>query len=124
MFGSGKVKFQPVFIDDIAIAVNKMIIESLIGKHRFELVGPEIFTYQDFYNYLAVCLDCKRVLVPLPLWLIKIGVTILEKTPICPINREQLKVFEKDNVSSNKYKKFSDIGIEPQNISEKIKKIN
>jgi len=123
LFGSGKVKFQPVFIDDISIAVNKIIIESLIGKYTFELVGPEIFTYKEFYDYLAVCLHCKRVLVPIPLWFVKIVISILEKTPICPINREQLKLFERDNVSSNRYKKFSDLSIEPQNLSEKIKKI-
>jgi len=40
LFGSGKAKFQPVFIDDISIAVNKIIIESLKGKHTFEFVGP------------------------------------------------------------------------------------
>jgi len=62
-------------------------------------------------------------LVPIPLWLVKIGVSILEKTPICPINSEQLKLFERDNVYSNRHKKFSDLSIEPQNISEKIKKI-
>jgi len=123
LFGSGKSKFQPVFIDDIAIAVNKMIIESLMGKHTFELVGPGIFTYKEFYNFLAVCLNCKRTLVPLPFWFVKIGILILEKTPICPINSEQLKLFERDNVSSNRYKKFSDLSIEPQDIREKIKKI-
>jgi len=123
LFGRGKAKFQPVFIDDISIAVNKIIIESLIGKHTFELVGSEIFTYKEFYDYLAVCLHCKRVLVPIPLWFVKIVISILEKTPICPINREQLKLFERDNVSSNRYKKFSDLSIEPQNLSEKIKKI-
>ena len=94
-----------------------------MGKHTFELVGPEIFTYKDFYNYLSVCLDCKRFLVPVPFWIVKIGISILEKTLICPINSEQLKLFERDNVSSNRYKKFSDLSIEPQNISEKIKKI-
>jgi len=123
LFGSGKAKFQPVFIDDISIAVNKMIIESLMGKHIFELVGAETFTYKDFYNYLAFCLDCKRTLVPIPFWLVRIGISILEKTPICPVNSEQLKLFERDNVSSNRYKKFSDLSIEPQNLSEKIKKI-
>jgi NADH dehydrogenase len=123
LFGNGKARFQPVFIDDISIAVNKIIIESIMGKHTFELVGPEIFTYKEFYDYLAVCLGCKRVLIPIPLWLAKIGISILEKTPISPINNEQLKLFERDNVSSNRHKKFSDLSIEPQDISEKIKKI-
>jgi len=123
LFGSGKIKFQPVFIDDISIAVNKIIVDSLMGKHIFEFVGPEIFTYEEFYKYLLICLDYNRVLLPVPFRLIKIGVAILEKTPICPINNEQLKLFERDNVSSNRYKKFSNLGIEPQNIREKIKKI-
>ena len=123
LFGSGLSKFQPVFIDDISIAVNKIIEEGLLGQHLFEFVGPEKFAYKEFYNYLSDCMKKTRVLIPIPFKLAKLGVLILEKTPFSPLNSEQLKLFERDNVSSNNHKKFKDLNIKPQDLREIIKKI-
>ena len=39
------------------------------------------------------------------------------------INSEQLKLFEKDNVASNQHKNLKNLGIYPQDLKEKIKKI-
>ena len=123
LFGNGLSKFQPVFIDDIAVAINTLIESDLLGTHIYEFVGPDIFTYKDFYNFFALCLDKTRVLVPVPFVFAKIMVSIMEKTPFSPINSEQLKLFEKDNLCSNNHKKLEDLDIQPQDLSEIIKKI-
>ena len=123
LFGNGVKKFQPVFIDDISIAINKIIYSNMLGKHTFEFVGNETFTYKDFYNYIASCFNKTRVLVPLPLSLVKLAVKILEKTPISPLNSEQVKLFESDNLATNNFESFSDLDINPQDIREVIKNI-
>ena len=46
-------KFQPVFVDDVSLAINKIIEDALLGNHVFEIVGPEIFSYKEFYNYIS-----------------------------------------------------------------------
>ena len=53
----------------------------------------------------------------------RLRVSILEKTPFSPINSEQLRLFEKDNIASNDYKKLGDLGINAQDLREIIKKI-
>ena len=121
LFGSGLSKFQPVFINDISMAINEIMKSNLSGSHLFEFVGDEIFTYKEFYLFLANCIGKTRVLVPIPFFIAKIGVSILEKTPFSPLNLEQLHLFESDNISSNTKKKLNDLGIIPQNISEVIK---
>ena len=123
LFGNGLSKFQPVFIDDISVAINKIIETNLLKNHLFEFVGPDIFTYRDFYNYLASCFGKTRVLVPIPFNLIKLGVGILQKTPLSPLNLEQLKLFETDNIASNNYKNLGDLKIKAQDMKEVIKKI-
>jgi len=123
LFGGGLSKFQPVFINDVSMAINKIIESNLSGSHLFELVGDEVFTYKEFYRLIANCIGKTRVLVPIPFFIAKIGVSILEKTPFSPLNIEQLNLFENDNICSNSKKKLIDLGINPQNVSEVIKKI-
>ena len=45
LFGNGKSKLQLVFIDDVSLAINKIVEDALLGNHIFEFVGAEIFTY-------------------------------------------------------------------------------
>ena len=44
-----------------------------------------------------------------------------EKTPFSPLSREQLKLFENNNVASNNHKKLLDLDINPQDLREIIK---
>ncbi|MDC0195050.1 hypothetical protein OAJ82_02145, partial [Alphaproteobacteria bacterium] len=123
LFGSGAAKFQPVFIDDVSLAINKIVKFLTEGNHIFEFTGNEIFSYSNLYDYLAKCMNKTRVLVPIPLFIVKIGVSILSKTPFAPLTPEQLRLFENDNIASNKYKSLQDLQIKPQDLKEIIKKI-
>lgn len=123
LFGNGSAKFQPVFIDDVSLAVNKIIKFPTMGNHTFEFTGNEIFSYINLYRYLSECMNKTRVLVPIPLSIVKIGVSILSKTPFAPLTPEQLRLFENDNIASNKYKSLQDLQIIPQDLKEIIKKI-
>ena len=60
LFGSGEFKFEPVYVDDVAKAVEKIIISKLRGSHIYELTGAQPFTYKSFYLHIARCLDVKR----------------------------------------------------------------
>jgi len=121
LFGSGEFEFEPVYVDDVAKAVEKIIISKLRGPHIYELTGAQPFTYKSFYLHIARCLDVKRFYIPIPFFLAKAGVAILEKTPINIITREQLNLFQSNNLPSNIDKKFDDLGITPQDIREIIK---
>ena len=55
--------------------------------------------------------------------LIKIIVFFLQKTPFSPLNLEQLKLFEKDNIANNLSKNLTDLDIYPQDLYEITRKI-
>ena len=123
LFGDGSIKFQPVFIDDISQAVEKIINEEIKNQNIYELAGPEILTYRKFYNHISKCLNKTRVLVPVSLKVMKPLISIAEKTPISPLTSEQLLLFEKDNVLQHVDKTFKDLSINPQDILQIIKNI-
>ena len=96
------------------MAIEKIIKEKINGNNIYELVGPKIISYKDFYNHISNCMNKTRVLTPVPLSVIKPVISITEKTPFSPLTAEQLVLFEKDNISQNIDKSFKDLAINPQ----------
>ena len=122
LFGDGSKKFQPVLIDDVVEFVSKTIEDSNKDKQLFELAGPDIFTYREFYNLIADAMNKKRVLVPIPMPIMKPVVGLGEKLPFFPINSEQLSLFETDNTLSGKESGFEYHKISPKRVISAVKK--
>ena len=122
LFGDGSKKFQPVLIEDIVEFVSNLIDLSKVDERLFELGGPDVFTYKEFYTLIAELMNKKRVLVPVPMPIIKPIVGIGEKTPFFPLNLEQLSLFETDNVLNNDKKGFNYIKMLPKKVILAVKK--
>ena len=76
LFGNGRSKFQPVFIDDISLLVEKVVKDCLVGNHIFEAVGPNILSYRELYYLISKFMYKKRVFIPLPMKIAKVLVGI------------------------------------------------
>ena len=122
LFGDGSKKFQPVLIEDIVDFVSNLIELSSSDDRLFELGGPDVFTYREFYTLISELMNKKRVLVPVPMPIIKPIVGIGEKTPFSPINLEQLSLFDSDNILNNDKKGFDYLKMLPRKIISAIKK--
>ena len=122
LFGDGSKKFQPVLVEDIVQFVSNVISEPNIEKKLFELAGPEVFTYKEFYAQIVKSMRKKRVFIPIPLFIVKLIVGIGEKTPFSPINLEQLSLFESDNVLNNKISGFNYFEMLPKKVISAIEK--
>ena len=122
LFGDGSRKFQPVLIEDIVEFLSKAILQTTIEKRVFELGGPEVFTYKEFYSVIVENMNKKKVFVPIPMLIAKLLVRIGEKIPFFPINSEQLSLFNTDNVLQNNTPGFNYFRILPKNVISAIKK--
>ncbi len=123
LFGDGSTKFQPVFIDDISLAIQEITNNMLKGKNIYELAGPRIYSYKEFFNHISYFLNKTRVLVPVPMAVMKPMINIAEKTPFSPLTSEQLTLFEKDNLLVNVDKSFQNLDIYPQDTLQILKNI-
>ena len=123
VFGDGSIKFQPVFIDDVSLAVEIITKNNIKGKNIYELAGPRIISYKEYYNYISKCLKKTRVLVPVPINFMKPLISVAEKTPFSPLTSEQLLLFEQNNIVHNVDKSFKDLDISPQDTLQITKKI-
>jgi uncharacterized protein YbjT (DUF2867 family) len=122
LFGDGSKKFQPVLIEDIVDFVSNLVELPSSDERLFELGGPDVFTYREFYNLISELMNKKRVLVPVPMPIIKPIVGIGEKTPFSPINLEQLSLFDSDNILQHNKRGFDYLKMFPRKIISAIKK--
>ena len=122
LFGDGSKKFQPVLIDDIVNFLIHVINKSDTESRLYELAGPEIYTYKEFYNKIANSMNKKRVLVPIPMLIMKSIVGVGEKIPFFPLNSEQLSLFGTDNIIKNNKSGFDFLNISPKKVVSAIKK--
>ena len=122
LFGDGSKKFQPVLIEDIVDFVSNLTELPSIDERLFELGGPDVFTYREFYALISEMMNKKRVLVPVPMPIIKPIVGIGEKTPFSPINLEQLSLFDSDNVLQHKKRGFDYLKMFPRKVVSAVKK--
>ena len=123
VFGKGDAKFQPVFVDDIALAVEKIILKKNIYKEVYELGGKKIFSYQEFYKFIIKESGKKRIIISIPFIIAKFFVFFMEKLYINLLNREQLELFKNNNLVGKKSLTFNDLEINAVDIKQVVRKI-
>jgi len=69
LFGSGKTKFQPVYVGDVAEMVARALDGDILPGRIYELGGQEILTFREIMEEILSVIRRRRVLVPVPFWL-------------------------------------------------------
>ena len=115
-----ETKFQPVYVNDIAEAVN-VIIENNLSKQIFELGGPKIFSFLELIKMLLTEIRKKRIIIPIPFSIGKIQAFFLQMFPKPLLTLDQVQILQEgDNIVSDQNKTFEDLEIKPKNIENII----
>lgn len=103
IFGDGRARVQPVFIDDLVGFMLAVLEQQLFRGEVFELGGPERPTIQEFLGEIHFCLRGARPrFVHLPLGLVLPALTVLERIayPVLPVTVGQLSTFRFDGTAA------------------------
>jgi NADH dehydrogenase len=97
----GGVQMSPVYVEDVAAAfVAALEDRGTIGK-TLELAGPEILGWGDMVQRIASATGKSKMMLSMPLWLMKIGATLFDWLPFYPVTRDQLIMLEEGNTGSS-----------------------
>jgi NADH dehydrogenase len=100
IIGSGGQRIQPIWADDVAAYFDKAIdLEAATGR-TFELGGPDVVTWNEFWERLKHALGLRRPSVHVPVGVMKVNALVTERLPgNIPLTRDLLKMLEAgDNV--------------------------
>ena len=105
-----KTKFQPCYVGDVTDAIIK-IIEDINPSQVYELGGPKVYTFKELIETLLVSLNKKRLIVGLPDFISRVQAKIMQLFPNPLLTEDQLEILRSDNICSNHYPGFSELGI-------------
>jgi uncharacterized protein YbjT (DUF2867 family) len=67
LIGSGRTRLQPVFVEDVAEAVARMLTDPGTVGRTYELVGPGVYTLRELVSMTLRLMRKRRLLIPVPL---------------------------------------------------------
>ena len=113
LFGNGTTRFQPIYVGDVAAAVESCLNRFDTIGQTYELGGPEIYTFREILEYILLTIGKSRPLIPVPLALAAVAGMGCQWLPRPPFTRDQIELLKYDNIVSKNAKKCADLGIRP-----------
>ncbi len=97
--GPGTQRIQPIWVDDVAAYFAAAVDEPQAANRTFELGGPDVVTWNEFWERLKRALGTRRPSVHLPFGLMRAQAAVFERLPKAPVTRDQLTMLAAgDNV--------------------------
>ena len=123
MFGRGRTRLQPAYVEDVAEAIARVLQGSAMNAVTFECGGPRVYSYEDLLSTVAQGARLKPLLIPVPFaaWHAMAGVA--EMFPSPPVTRNQVELMQVDNVISPEMPGFAELAISPRSVEEILQEI-
>ncbi len=100
--GPGTQRIQPIWVEDVAAFFAAAVDKPEAANRTFELGGPDVVTWNEFWDRLKRSLGTRRPSIHLPFGLMRAQAAVLEKLPSPPVTRDQLTMLESgDNIITN-----------------------
>jgi NADH dehydrogenase len=94
-------RIQPVYIEDVALAVRRAFEKEEAWDQSFEIGGPDIMTMREVIDTLLEVSGKKRLVLPVPDILAKIGVAPLKLIPRPPMTPAAINFVTQDGLVDN-----------------------
>ena len=114
LIGGGKTRFQPVYVGDVADAIETCVENPATRGKAYELGGPSIHTFRELLELTLRETRRRRWLVPVPFTLASLQAMFLQLLPHAPLTMDQVRLLKRDNVVAGGALTLADLGIEPQ----------
>lgn len=121
MFGRGLMRLQPVYVDDVAVAIDRLVCRARADAPIFEFSGPRVYTYVQFLRTVGHQAGPAPLLIPIPFAVWHVLAWVSEILPRPPLTRNQLELLQIDTVSSPEMPGLVELGISPHSVEAVLK---
>jgi uncharacterized protein YbjT (DUF2867 family) len=118
MFGRGRTRLQPAYVDDVAEAIARVLQGTETNAITCECGGPRVYSYRDLLRAVAHEAGLRPILIPMPFAAWRALAWASEMLPAPPVTRNQVELMQVDNVSSPEMPGFGQLGISPHSVEE------
>ena len=115
--------FQPVYVNDVALAVIKTLKINENKSKTFNICGPKQYSFYEMIKILLSILERKRILIKVNPKLMMLPGLILQNLPNPPFTYDQMKLLLKDNISDGLHPELEDLNIKPALLETKLREL-
>jgi uncharacterized protein YbjT (DUF2867 family) len=123
LFGDGRTRLQPVYVDDVAAAIAQILRQTQRPFPIYELAGPRVYSYGELLRTIARTAGLRPVLVRIPFAFWDAVAGLAEILPHPPLTRNQVELMQIDTTASDSRPGFGLLGISPRSLEEELKAI-
>jgi len=99
--GGGKTRFQPIWVGDLVPMLADAIDSEAHANQIYEIGGPDKLTLAEIARLIHQADGRSTTIVPVPMGLAKIGLTLGGAIPGFPMGRDQYRSLQFDNVTDD-----------------------
>jgi len=100
--GDGQARFQPVYVGDVVESFVRSLDDTSTIGQEYEVGGPEVLTYDEIVKRVLKALGTTRLLINVPVPLLRPAVVIMQTVlPSPPVSTTLLDLLAVPNVVSN-----------------------
>src|SRR5215467_2609717 len=123
VFGDGRTRLQPVYVDDVAAAIAQILRQSQKPYPVYELAGPRIYSYEELLRTIARIAGLRPVLMRMPFAFWNALAGVAEMLPQPPFTRNQVELMKIDTTASKSLPGFRALGISPRSLEDELEAI-
>jgi uncharacterized protein YbjT (DUF2867 family) len=121
LFGDGRTRLQPVYVDDVAAAIVQVLRQTQRPYPIYELAGPRVYSYGELLRTIARTAGLRPVLVRIPFAFWGAVAGLAEILPHPPLTRNQVELMQIDTTATDNRPGFGQLGISPRSLEEELK---
>ncbi|HSC96683.1 MAG TPA: complex I NDUFA9 subunit family protein [Burkholderiales bacterium] len=118
LIGGGRTRLQPVYVEDVAEAIVRMLADRGTAGRTYELAGPTVYTLRELVGFVQRLIGRPPLVVPVPFAVAEVLAGLLELLPRPPLTTNQVDLLKADNVASGALPGFRELDIEPKAVEE------
>ncbi len=119
----GTRRMQPIWVDDVAAFFAKALSTPEATNRTFDLVGPDVVTWDELYDRIKRILGKRRATFHVPTGLAKAGAAIVETLPgNFRMSRDAITMLEFEDNVGDLGPAVETFGVKPIGLTEQIRR--
>jgi len=116
LIGGGRTRLQPVYVEDVAEAIARILADPETAGRTYELAGPTVYTLRELFVIALRIIGKRRLLVSVPFAAAEVQARLFELLPNPPLTSGQVDLLKADNVASGTLPGLRELNILPKGI--------
>lgn len=96
--GDGSSRFQPLSVDDLAIAIERSAVDAAHAGSVIEIGGPAYLSYREIVEAVMAVTGMRRLKLGMPIPILRVLTAVTDRVlPIFPVSHDQIASLSRPN---------------------------